>query len=94
MKFKILEPNKPDDWSFNDDEELYKALGFNCWDDPFIRILAKAPGVRKKDILDYFEYMIFGLCEWFELDGIILGDYTKISQKFQLIRHMRENISE
>ena len=30
MKFKILEPNKPDDWSFNDDEELYKALGFNA----------------------------------------------------------------
>ncbi|WP_297943012.1 hypothetical protein [uncultured Campylobacter sp.] len=75
MKFKILEPNKPDDWSFNDDEELYKALGFDCWDDPFIRILAKIPGARKKDILDYFEYMIFGLCEWFELDGIILGDY-------------------
>lgn len=33
MKFKILKPNKPDDWSFNDDEELYKALGFDCWDD-------------------------------------------------------------
>mgnify|MGYP000844334089 FL=1 len=75
MKFKILKPNEPDDWSFNYDEELYKALGFDCWDDPFIRILAKAPGTRKKDILDYFEYMIFGLCEWFELDGIILGDY-------------------
>ena len=75
MKFKILEPNRPDDWSFNDDEELYKASGFDCWDDPFIRILAKIPGARKKDILDYFEYMIFGLCEWFELDGIILGDY-------------------
>ena len=28
MKFKILKPNKPDDWSFNYDEELYKALGF------------------------------------------------------------------
>ena len=43
--------------------------------DSFVRILAKIPGARKKDILDYFEYMIFGLCEWFELDGIILGDY-------------------
>lgn len=75
MKFKILKPNEPDDWSFNYDEELYKALGFDCWDDPFIRILAKIPGARKKDILDHFEYIIFGLCEWFELDGIILGDY-------------------
>ena len=43
--------------------------------DSFVLILAKIPGARKKDILDYFEYMIFGLCEWFELDGIILGDY-------------------
>ena len=39
MKFKILEPNKPDDWSFNDDEELYKALGFDCREDSFVRIL-------------------------------------------------------
>ena len=75
MKFKILKPNKPDDWSFNDDEELYKALGFDCWDDPFIRILAKIPGARKKDILDYIEYEIFDWYEWFELHGIIQSDY-------------------
>ena len=56
MKFKILKPNEPDDWNFNYDEELYKALGFDCWMDSFVRILAKIPGTRKKDILDYLEY--------------------------------------
>ena len=50
MKFKILKPNELYGWVFNKDEELYKALGFDCWMDSFIRILAQIPGTRKKDI--------------------------------------------
>ena len=75
MKFKILEPSERYGWVFNHDEEPFKAFGLDRWSDPFVCILAKIPGARKKDILDYFAYAIFALCEWFELDGIILGDY-------------------
>ena len=75
MKFKILKPNELYGWVFNKDEELYKALGFDCWMDSFIRILAQIPGTRKKDILDYIEYEIFDWYEWFELHWIIQSDY-------------------
>ena len=96
MKFKILEPNERYGWIFSQDEGLFKAFGFNE-NGPFLKILPKTPNVEKKDILDYFAYRIFCLCEWFELDGIILGDYMLAGEdkpEIQPIRHTRESISE
>ena len=43
--------------------------------DHFLRYCPKTPNVEKKDILDYFAYRIFCLCEWFELDSMIADDY-------------------
>ena len=74
MKFKILEPNERYGWVFSQDERLFKAFGFNE-NGPFLKILPKTPNVEKKDILDYFAYRIFCLCEWFELDSMIADDY-------------------
>ena len=74
MKFKILKPSERYGWVFSQDEGLFKAFGFNengrC-----LKIWPKTRLVEYKDILDYFAYMIFCLCEWFELDSMIADDY-------------------